>query len=246
MKTHPSFLRRGLLTVALSLITSTALSAADAFEGRIHMDLSSGKKKDKMTVEYDIKNGKMRMEPQLNEKHAGSGSMGIIVDPQAREMIILMDHDGQKMFMRRPMPQPGDSAVGHAVKEHQMSAPVPTGRTEVIAGYPATEYRTTSNKGEEVDLWLASGLGPFMSFSGGNPMMGRGTPPPGWENFARDGNYFPMRVVTHDASGAETARMEVTSVEKTSLPDSLFSTEGYTEFSIPGMGGTGGFNPFKH
>jgi hypothetical protein len=54
-----------------------------------------------------------------------------------------------------------------------------------------------------------------------------------------------MRVVTHDAKGAETARMEVTSVDKSPVSDSLFSTDGYTEFSMPGMGG-GGFNPFKH
>ncbi len=246
MKMFPSFLRRGLVSAALALLTSTALSAAEAFEGRVSMDLTSGKKKDKMTVEYAMKNGKMRMDPKLDEKHGGNGSMGMILDTQAREMIILMDQGGQKMFMRRPLPQPGSDAMTKAAKEHEMTAPVPTGRTEMIAGYKATEYRTTGSKGEVVELWLASGLGPYMSFTGGNPMGGRGAPPPGWENFARDGNYFPMRVVTHDASGTETARMEVTKVEKVSLPDSLFSTEGFSEFSIPGMGGMGGFNPFKH
>jgi hypothetical protein len=236
---------RGLLCAALALVTFTAVSAADSFEGRVRMDMTSGKKKEKMAIEYVMKNGKMRMEPQMDEKHGGNGAMGIIMDLPAREMIILMDMQGQKMFMRRPIPQPSAEQTAKAKEGHAMSAPVATGRTEMIAGYEAKEYRTTGEKGEVIELWLASGLGPFMSFSGGNPMGGRSAPPPGWENFTRDGNYFPMRVVTHDAGGAETARMEVTKVDKSPVSDSLFSTEGYSEFSIPGMG-AGGFNPFKH
>jgi len=168
--------------------------------------------------------------------------MGIIFDLQAREMIILMDMSGQKMFMRRPIPQPTAEQASQAREGHKVSPPVATGRTEMIAGYQATEYRMTSEKGEAIELWLAKGLGPFMSFSGGNPMMGggRSAPPPGWESFARDGNAFPMRVVSHGTDGGETMRMEVTKVDKTPVPASLFSTEGYSEFSIPGMGG-GGF-----
>ena len=61
----------------------------------------------------------------------------------------------------------------------------------------------------------------------------------------RDGNAFPMRVVSHGTDGGETMRMEVTKVDKSPVPASLFSTEGYSEFSIPGMGG-GGFNLFKN
>jgi len=245
MKPSALSLRCGLLLTALALVTGTAVSAAESFEGRVHMDVTSGKKKEKMGMEYVMKNGKMRMEPKMDAKKGGNGAMGIILDLPAREMIILMDMDGQKMFMRRPIPQPSAEQTAKVKEGHGMSAPVVTGRTEVIAGYTATEYRTTSEKGEVIELWLAKGLGPFMSFTGGNPMGGRGAPPPGWENFARDGNYFPMRVVTHDTGGAETARMEVTSVDKSPVSDSLFTTDGYTEFSIPGMG-AGGFNPFKH
>lgn len=237
---------RGLLFTALALVTFTAVSAAETFEGRVHMDITSGKKKDRMAMEYVMKNGKMRMEPQMDQKHGGNGGMGIILDLPAREMIILMDMGGQKMFMRRPIPQPTEEETARMKEGHQMSAPVATGRTEVIAGYTATEYRTAGEKGEVIELWLASGLWPFMSFSGGNPMGGRSAPPLGWEKFARDGNFFPMRVVTHDSGGAETMRMEVTKVDKSPVSDALFSTEGYSEFSMPGMMGGGGINPFKH
>ena len=233
-------LRRGLLLTAFALATSIAVSAAESFEGRVHMDVTTSKRKDKMGLDDALKDGKLRMDPKMSEGHAGAGGMGMIFNMEAREMIILMDMNGRKMFMRRPIPQPTPEENGKvSAAGHKMSPPEATGRTETIAGYLATEYRMTGEKGEVVELWLAKGLGPFMSFAGGNPMGGRSAPPAGWENFARDGNAFPMRVVTHDKDGAETMRMEVTSVEKTSLPDSLFSTDGYSEFSFPG-----GMNPF--
>ena len=240
-------LRRGLLCAAFALIASITVSAAESFEGRVHMNITTPKKKDSMGMDYSMKNGKLRMDMQAPENHGkGAGMGGIIFDMEARQMLILMDMDGQKMFMRRPIPQPKTDETGSTTAAgHKMSPPEATGRTEMIAGYEAKEYRMTSEKGEVVEMWLAKGLGPFMSFSGGNPMAGGkgGTPPPGWEKFVREGNSFPMRVVTHDKGGAETTRMEVTKVEKVSLPDSLFSTDGYSEFQMPDFGGA--FNPFK-
>jgi hypothetical protein len=246
-------LRRGLLCAAFALVTSIAVSAADSFEGRVHMTMQSAKKQNITELEYQMKNGKVRIDMQAPEGSAhsskGSGGMGgMIFDVEAKQMIILMDMDGRKVFMRRPIPQPTAEEIAKrqaSPDARKLSAPVATGRTEMIAGYEATEYHTTTQKGEVVELWLAKGLGTFMPFSpGGNPMMGgRVKPPEGWENFVRDGNSFPMRVVTHDTKGAETMRMEVTKVEKTTVPDSLFSTDGYTEFQMPDLGGA--FNPFK-
>jgi hypothetical protein len=242
MKLSVNSLRRGLLVTAFALVTGLAVSAAESFEGRVHMDVTTSKKKEKMGLDYSMKDGKLRMDMQMPESssHRGGGMGGMIFDMQAKEMIILMDMNGRKMFMRRPIPQPTAEQTAQ-VREggHKMSAPEPTGRTEVIAGYTATEYRMTSEKGEVIELWLAKGLGVFMPFSGGNPMGGRTAAPAGWENFVRDGNTFPMRVVTHGKDGGETMRMEVTSVDKTPLDDSLFSTDGYSEFSFPG-----GMNPF--
>lgn len=243
MKLPIPSLCRSLFLAAFAFVSLT--TSVSAFEGRVHMEMSGAKKKDKMGMDYIMKEGKLRIEPQMPERNGRSGSMGMIMDMEAREIIILMDSDGHKMYMRRPIPQPTAEQTTKAREKHPMSAPVATGRTEMIAGYKATEYRTTTDKGDVVELWLAKGLGPFMSMAGGNPMTGRGTPPPGWENFVRDGNLFPMRIVSHDPDGTEKSRMEVTSVEKGPVPDSMFSTEGYEEFHIPNFGGAGGFNPFK-
>jgi Domain of unknown function (DUF4412) len=240
MKLPNFFLRRGLLLTAFALLASLTVSAADTFEGRVHMDVTASRKKEKIGMDYSMKNGKVRMDIQTAQTH-GAGMGGIIFDIPGKQMLILMDMGGRKMYMRREIPQVTPQENGTvSAGGHKVSAPVETGRTEVIAGYRATEYKLTSEKGEIIEMWLAKGLGPFMSFGGGNPMMGgRGagaTPPAGWESFAREGGGFPMRVVSHDTNGAETMRMEVTSVDKGSVPDSLFSIDGYSEFSIPGMG----------
>ena len=241
-----SSLRRGLFATAFSLSTLTAVSAAGTFEGRIHMEVSSENKKDATNLDYAIKEGKMRMDMPQESSRRGSGSGGMIIDFPHQEMFILMDgQDGQKMFMRRSLVQPGAPARARNGGDNESAPPVPTGRTAMIAGYPATEYTSMGEKGETTELWLAKGLGTFMSQAGQGPgpMGGRRPSSPGWEKFARDGAFFPLRVVTRNAKGAEKSRMEVTKIEKTRLPDSLFSTEGYSEFQMPDFGS--GFNPFK-
>jgi len=104
MKLPISTLCRGLFLAAFACVSLTA--SASTFEGRVHMEMSSGKKKDKMEMEYIMKNGKLRIEPQMKEGTGRRGEMGgIIMDIEAREMIILMDMDGRKMFMRRRFPR---------------------------------------------------------------------------------------------------------------------------------------------
>ena len=241
MKLSASPFHRGLLATVFVLGTLTAVSAADTFEGRVHMEITSGKK-DAQAIDYAIKDGKMRCDIPKNASRGGGGMGGMIFDFQNQEMIILMEHGGQKNFMRRPFGQMIAAASAHAQAEHHSTAaPVATGRTEMIAGYLATEYKFTGQNGDTHELWLAKGLGTFMFPAAQGPMGGHGAPSPEWAQAAREGGLFPLRVVTRDASGSEKGRMEVTRIEKTALPDSLFSTDGYTEFKIPGFGG--GFNP---
>ena len=231
---------RGLFVAALSLVTVTALSAADAFEGRVYMQMTSGKRKEPASVTYAIKAGKIRFDTSAAEssgRRRGGGAASVIMDLPNREMIMLMDHDGQKMFMRHAMPDASSAPMAERAGK-EVAAPVATGRTEVIAGYEATEYKWTSPRGETHEMWLAKGLGTFVfPAPQGGPMGGsRGAPSPEWEKIARDGGFFPLRVVSRDTTGAETGRMEVTKIEKGSLPESLFSTDGYTEFKMPDMG----------
>ena len=241
MKLPSSALCRGLLATAFALITLSAVAAADSFEGRVHMVMTTGKKKEAMGIDYALKGGKMRYDMAADSARRGAGTGGVIIDFKRQEMIILMEEDGQKNFMRQTMAPA--LAEAKKYKERPAAAPVATGRVEQIAGYPAAEYTQAGEKGEITELWLAKGLGTFMFPADQGPMGGRGPAAPGWEQMARDGGFFPLRVVTRDAKGAERSRMEVTKIDRTPLPDALFSTDGYAEFKMPDFGGA--FNPFK-
>jgi hypothetical protein len=256
---HPSArsLCRGLLTAAVSVAaTALASAAAGSFEGRVEMKMTYAERGGSHVIEYAIKEGKLRLNFPRDESggERGGGAGAMIVDYGRHETLILMEmpgHDGgapQKMFMRRPLPQANEASATAAKAEATASEPVPTGRTEMIAGYLASEYRLTGRDGEVTELWLTKGLGAFM-FPNAQSPMGRGRPTnasPVWERLVRDGGFFPLRVISHGAGGAEKMRLDVTKIEKTSLPDSMFTAEGYSEFQMPNLGGLpGGMNPFK-
>jgi hypothetical protein len=78
-------------------------------------------------------------------------------------------------------------------------------------------------------MWLAEGLGTFMSFNQSNPMAGgrsgRGGAQPSqdWERALAGKELFPLRVVSKDKSGKDSFKMEATAINKQTLPDSLFT-----------------------
>ena len=111
-----------------------------------------------------------------------------------------------------------------------------TGEKQKMLGYDAVKYVSTY-QGKKTDLWLAEGLGKFMSMESVNPMGGgsRGGGQP-WERALAGQELFPLRVVTYDAGAREEFRMEATAIEKKSLPDSLFTPPaGYQPIEMGGM-----------
>ncbi|WP_404423036.1 DUF4412 domain-containing protein [Nibricoccus sp. IMCC34717] len=224
---------RFVMSCGLALLgLGAGLQAAETFEGRVHMKVGEGRENHE--ISYAVKTDKMRMDMPTGK---AEGMGGIIVDFKAKQMFILMDMDGRKMYMKRPLP----TDVPAGAKDEAAIEPKPTGKTEVIAGYPADEYELANADKSVTHLWLGKGLGTFMSapsmdgpFGGGG---GKAKHSEAWEKAVKKSGMFPLRVVTVSAKGKELSRMEVTKIEKTALPDSLFSTEGYTEFQIPGFGG---------
>lgn len=255
MHVSSSCLRRGLST-AVFAFAAIALHAAGSFEGRVEMTITNSAQPGLHVINYSLKEGKMRLDiPKETSGRENGAAGGMIVDYEKQEMLILMempDRQGgsSKMFMRRPLPQPSDVPATAKSDLASMDAPVPTGRTETICGYQAAEYKGTGKNGEIYELWLAKGLGGFLFPTAQNPMVRNrsASTAPAWEKMVREGGFFPLRAITRDAKGAEKTRMEVTKIEKASLPESLFSAEGYSEFQIPGFGSglPAGLNPFKH
>lgn len=207
------------------LLTPAALVAA-SFEGKVSFEMTSSRGQPQHIV-YNIKGDKMRIDMPDQQKMGG-----IIMDMTKRESMVLLDQ--QKMYMVMAMPDVASMAekkMGEVKLEK-------TDETEKIAGYTATKYNAIA-KDSTTELWLAEGLGTFMSFSQGNPMTGGKSASPAaaeWERALAGKELFPLRVVSKDKTGKESFRMEATAIDKTTLDESMFAApDGYRKFDMGGM-----------
>ncbi len=212
-----------LLCFVVSLGAATSAIAAPAFEGRIQIKVTSGR--DVSEMAYAIKGSKMRIEAGDAEERMAS-----IIDLKAMQMLMLID--SEKMYMVMTIPE---APQGEADKEQ--GSIEKTSETAVIAGYTATKYLVRSKDSKEpVEVWATEELGTFFNpESLGGPFGGK-PKTPAWEQLLRSRGFFPLRTVVREKR-TET-RMEVVSVEKTRLPDSLFTPPaGYQRMEMPGLGG---------
>jgi hypothetical protein len=183
-------------------------------------------------INYSLKDGKMRVDVD-----AAKGMGAMIMDIKNRQMIILIAP--QKMYMVRDLPE---APVQKAVAEQKASGATfeDSGMKETILGYSCEKFVTTTSRGT-TDIWVTDQLGSFFGLPQGG--IGRsGQAPQEWETALKGRNFFPLRVVGHEG-GKEKFRLEVTSVDKESLPDSLFAPpDGWRKFDLSSMMGGGGNN----
>lgn len=212
--------------LAFALVAPAALSAA-SFEGRVNFKMTSGRGQTQ-EIAYNIKGDKIRVE--LPGQKAG-----MIIDTTKKETMMIMDE--QKMYMTMAMPEASAQKSGKKSEDATLEK---TGEKETILGYLAEKFIATHD-GNKTEMWLAEGLGTFMMARGGGPMGGRGgrgggDAAQGWEKALAGKDLFPLRVVSKDASGKETFRMEATAIDKKPLADSLFvPPAGYQKFDMGGM-----------
>ncbi len=225
-----------------SMLVASHLFAAGAFEGKVTLTMT-GERGKAMDMNYSMKGDRVRM-----DINASGHEMSTIMDAPKFEMIILMAE--QKMYMVMPLKKP----VEQAMEKHQGEAANidinRTGKTETILGYKTEQLLITDkDKGTVTELWVASDLGTFMGLgnSGGSPFGGRKQSPASakWEEALKGSKGgFPLRVISHDAKGKETFKMEATKIAPGPLPESLFvPPAGYQKFEMPNFGG---MNPLKH
>ena len=207
------------------LLTDAVLSAA-SFEGTVRFKIESGKD-EPVQMSYGLKNGLVRIDFQSKDGE----SPAIIMDAAKQEMTMLMAEE--KMYMVQPMPKPKEadaSAASAAVAVEK------TGITETIAGYVAEKYLIKS-KDFTGEVWLTDKLGAFMGMGEPQgPLGGKKGSGSGWEAALAGKDMFPLRVVDTTAKGKSAFRMEVTSIDKAALPDSLFrAPAGWQKFDMGGM-----------
>jgi len=222
-----------LLAVSILLLTAVSSFAATPFEGKISLTISGEKKGRSQALDYSIKGKKLRM-----DMNAEGNQVATIMDMQKLEMIILMSE--QKMYMVQPIKQPVEAAVEQAGKS---TAEIEvTGKTETILGYTCSQV-LIKDKGTVTEAWLAEGLAAFQGLGGGpgGGMFGGGKKSANaakWEEALKGKAGFPLRVISRDAKGKDSFKMEATKIEPGSLPDSLFTPPaGFEKFEMPNLGG---------
>lgn len=225
-----------------SMLLAVHAFAADAFEGKVVLTMSTDKGK-QTDMSYTLKPGKVRIETSF-----GGHQSAILTDLAKLETTILMPE--QKMYMVKSIKQPAEEAMaGHEGQAANMDLKA-TGKTDTILGYKAEQIvMTDKEKGTTTEMWVAQGLGTFngLGGGGGSPFGGPRKQSPTsakWEEALKGKGGFPLRVVSHDATGKETFKMEATKIEPGPQPDSLFvAPAGYQKLEIPDMSG---MMPFKH
>lgn len=213
--------------VVSTLLAAVQSFAAGAFEGKVSLALTADRGR-AMNMDYSLKGQKVRM-----DMNAEGNQVAMIMDVAKQEMIMLMPD--QQMYMVMPMKKAMEQAMEKAGAN---TADVEvTGKTETILGYKCNQI-LVKDKGSVTEVWAAEGLGAFMGLSGNNPMGGKPANAAKWEEVLKSKGGFPLRVLTKDAAGKQTYKMEATKVEAGSLPDSLFAPPaGFQKFSMPSMGG---------
>lgn len=221
-----------------ALLTAVNVFAAGAFEGKVSLAITADKGR-AMNLDYSIKGSKLRM-----DMNAEGHQVATIMDLSKMEMLMLMSE--QQMYMVMPIKKPMEQAMekqGVGTAEVEV-----TGKTETILGYKCNQI-LVKDKGAVTEVWAAEGLGAFMGLGngGGNPMAGMfggggrhggGANAAKWEEALKGKGGFPLRVITRDAAGKTTFKMEATKIEPGSLSDSLFSPPAdYQKFEMPDMGG---------
>jgi len=228
------------LTTTGVLLLAPAAFAANAFEGKVSMTMTSSRG-ESHALNYMMKGSTMRMDME-------GAPASTIMDMGKRQMTILLHQ--QRMYMVRPMPEPQHQtqagSEGSPSSPHDMPDVQSTGKTEKILGYTCNQFLIKDGD-KTTEVWLAPDLGMFMGLNaGGSPFGGRGRGNPEvaakWEQVFKGKAGFPLRVITREASGKESMRMEVTKIEKGGVSDSDFTPPGdYRPFQMPNIPG---MNPF--
>jgi hypothetical protein len=220
-----------------AMLLPCALSAG-SFEGTLTMTMSSSKSKDgPQTINYSIKEGYMRMDMQ----HEGAPVGAFITDFKNRQIIILMPQ--QQMYLVKALPDPSTykkpEAAGKASSSSDNSSDTKftdTGIRESILGYSCEKYAVTNSKGVAY-IWATDELGFFGGLTMGGAPGRHSQAPQEWESIIKGSGFFPLRVVGTE-KGKPDFRLEVTSIDKRSLPTSLFMPpDGWRKFDLGSMFG---------
>lgn len=227
---------------AASSSSSSGAATGGAFEGLITSKMNTGGQP--MEIKYAIKGSRTRIETQLA---AGGSQMGAVLMDFASGTQTMLIPQMKTYTTMNWNEEGGIKKIVEKVGADNSFKTTQTGKTETIAGHTCTHW--ILGEKQDTDACLAQGLGYFgggsdsgglfdqlRSFALGDKAKAALQSNPEFLKFV-EGGVFPLKLATIENGQARTI-MEVTSVERKPLDDSLFSIPAdYKKMEIPGMPG---------
>jgi hypothetical protein len=230
-----------------SSASSSSVLGGAAFEGTVTAKMFS--EKHPMEIRYAIKGSRTRFEAMLSEGSAQTGVM--LMDMSSGTQTTLIPQS--KTYMTVNWREMAEEMTKDAGKNTSGDFPkvTSTGKTETIAGITCQHWLLGEK--QDMDMCLAKGMG-FFGFGGQSggildklknlalreKFKAQLDANPEFAKFVESGA-FPLKMDKIENGQSKTI-MEVTSIERKSLDDSLFTVPAdYKKMEIPGMmGGTAG------
>lgn len=207
------------------------LSMLDSsFEGEVTMDIAGrGNRGGPKTLVFGVKSPKIRVDLAAvtaggNDNPMLAQGAAFIIDPPAKKgymlvpakkMAMVIDFEQAKQMKGARIP---GAAGGTPSAPSEPPKIEKTGKKETIAGYSCEDWKVTNKDGTRAELCVAEGI-KWMDLTD----LGMQSPELAAAAALHDLNHFPLKLVTYDAAGAETSRVEAKKIDKKKLDDALFA-----------------------
>jgi hypothetical protein len=215
---------------------NASLPALEGFEGEIDVTIKGGQPTDAATpLAVMVKSGKARVDiPESLAKSAGpmaanakgygifdsaAKKVYIVLDPSKQVIVVDLNKVGEQAKAMNPGATRGDKPG--ATPQAAPPKVTKTGTFDTVAGYKCENWEVMSDHHEGTACVASDGFSWLtlpMSALDGVPTEKL------WMADLLDGKHFPLRFVGYEKDGkTESGRVEVTKIDKKSLPDADFT-----------------------
>jgi len=259
-KPDPAVLAAASASVTAAPAAAPAGSGASKFadfEGRIQLAVKGrlGGGADKpmdLSLGILVKDGKLRADVPAGVAPGDAGPVYLIIEAEAKKVYAVMEAKKQAMLfdLEKLAPQleamakrvTGGAAGAAGTSAKPMPSGTMTGKDDKVAGYTCEIWQVT-HEGKKMELCVMTDEHAWLK------LPEAALPPQlGWAKELTDGRHIPLRYVAFDPDGKEAGRVELTSLEKRTLPAGDFEVpKGFVIVSfdqmMSGLGGLLGGGP---
>jgi hypothetical protein len=226
---------------AAAATPATPLAALGDFEGEIGLLVKSkSESKPIPPLTMLVKTGRIRFDVPAGLEAAGRvGGQGyVVIDGPNKKMMTVLTEQKQVVefdLARAAEQWKGMRPTPGAPPSPQQAGTPPkitrTGRTETVAGKSCEDWDITGANGDRAQVCVANEGASWLEL----PTL---TLPPdqAWAKELLDGHHLPLRFIGYAKDGSEDTRVEVTRLEKKSIPDDTFAVPpGYRVMDLAAM-----------